>query len=151
MRTLILTGPDSEDQRAVSRALKQAFTARGDSCLVASALALLGQHVPLSQARAMEQEALPTPRGFAFLSAGSAFLREHKRRSLVYEINAKFLEEVRQKFPGDEELVKRVSIIGEKGEKFVRMAHLACIGSHAINGVAALHSELLKTHVLKDF
>ena len=92
MRTLILAGPDSEDQRAVSRALKQAFTARGDSCLVAGALALLGQHVPLSQARAMEQEALLTPRGFAFLSAGSSFLREHKRRSLVYEVNAKYAE-----------------------------------------------------------
>ena len=92
MRTLILTGPESEDQKAISRALKQAFTARGDSCLVAGALALLGQHVPLSQARAMEQEALPTPRAFAFLSAGSAFLREHKRRSLVYEINAKYAE-----------------------------------------------------------
>ena len=92
MRTLILTGPDSEDQRAVSRALKQAFTARGDSCLVAGALALLGQHVPLSQARAMEQEALPTPRGFAFLSAGSAFLREHKRKSMVYEVNLRYAE-----------------------------------------------------------
>jgi processive 1,2-diacylglycerol beta-glucosyltransferase len=92
MRTLILTGPESEDQKAVSRALKQAFTARGDSCLVVGALALLGQHVAFSQARAMEQEALLTPRAFAFLSAGSAFLRANKRKSLVYEVNAKYAE-----------------------------------------------------------
>jgi len=92
MRTLILTGPESEDQKAISRALKQAFTARGDSCLVAGALALLGQHVPLSQARAMQHDALNTPRAFAFLSADSTFLREHKRKSLVYEVNAKYAE-----------------------------------------------------------
>lgn len=70
---------------------------------------------------------------------------------IIYEINTQFLAEVRQKFPGDEELLGRVSIIGENGEKQVRMAHLACVGSHAINGVAALHSALLKSHVLKDF
>ncbi|MEA4915102.1 MAG: hypothetical protein VB061_11070 [Christensenella sp.] len=92
MRTLILTGPDNDDQRAVSRALKLAFFERGDSCLVVDALALLGQHIPLSQARAMEQTALCTPRGFAFLSAGNAFLRTHKRKSLVYEINARYAE-----------------------------------------------------------
>ena len=90
MRTLVLTGPENDDQRAVSRALKLAFSERGDSCLVVGALALLGQHIPLSQTRAMELTALPTPRGFAFLSAGSAFLREHKRKSLVYEINARY-------------------------------------------------------------
>ncbi len=55
------------------------------------------------------------------------------------------------KFPGDEGRVRRLSLINEEGEKFVRMAHLAALGSHAINGVAALHTELLKTHVLSDF
>ena len=92
MRTLILTGPESEDQKAISRALKQAFTARGDSCLVVGALALLGQHVPLSQARAMQHDALNTPRAFAFLSADSTFLREYKRKSLVYEVNTIYAE-----------------------------------------------------------
>lgn len=90
MRTLILTGPENDDQRAVSRALKLAFSARTDSCLIVGAHTLLGQHAPLSQMRAMEQEALPTPRAFAFLSAGSSFIRTHKRKSLVYEVNARY-------------------------------------------------------------
>ena len=92
MRTLILTGPENDDQRAVSRALKLAFSARADSCLVVGALALLGQHAPLSQTRAMEQTALSTPRAFSFLSAGSSFIRTHKRKSLVYEVNARYAE-----------------------------------------------------------
>jgi glycogen phosphorylase len=54
-------------------------------------------------------------------------------------------------FPGDEDRLRRMSLIGEDGGKSVRMAHLATVGSHAINGVAALHSELLKESVLKDF
>ncbi len=70
---------------------------------------------------------------------------------LIYEINERFLEEVRAKFPGDEDRVGRMSLIGEDGGKCVRMAHLATVGSHAVNGVAALHSELLKASVLKDF
>jgi len=70
---------------------------------------------------------------------------------IVYEINAHFLEEVRMRFLGDEARIARMSIIDESGERYVRMAHLACVGSHAINGVAALHSELLKSDVLKDF
>ncbi len=70
---------------------------------------------------------------------------------LIYEINERFLEEVRAKFPGDEERVSRMSLIGEEGGKSVRMAHLATVGSHAVNGVAALHSDLLKASVLKDF
>ena len=70
---------------------------------------------------------------------------------IVFEINRRFLEEVRQQFPGDEELVRRLSIIDETGQRSVRMAHLACVGSHAINGVAALHTELLRETVLKDF
>ena len=70
---------------------------------------------------------------------------------IIYEINRRFLDEVRAKFPGDEDRLRRMSIIGEDGGKSVRMAHLATVGSHAINGVAALHSELLKESVLKDF
>ena len=70
---------------------------------------------------------------------------------IIYEINAHFLEEVRIRFLGDEERIVRMSLIDETGERYVRMAHLACAGSHAINGVAALHSELLKRDVLKDF
>jgi starch phosphorylase len=70
---------------------------------------------------------------------------------IIYEINAHFLEEVRIRFLGDDARIVRMSIIDETGERYVRMAHLACVGSHAINGVAALHSELLKSDVLKDF
>ena len=77
------------------------------------------------------------------------FLPRHLE--IIYEINHRFLDEVRARFPGDEERVKRMSLIGEEGEKSVRMAHLATVGSHAINGVAALHSELLTSSVLKDF
>jgi starch phosphorylase len=70
---------------------------------------------------------------------------------IIYEINRRFLDEVRMRYPGDEARVARLSIIDETGEKYVRMAHLASVGSHAINGVAALHSELLKETVLRDF
>jgi starch phosphorylase len=70
---------------------------------------------------------------------------------LIYEINARFLDLVRIRFLGDEERLARLSLIDERGERYVRMANLACAGSHAINGVAALHSELLKSDVLSDF
>ncbi len=70
---------------------------------------------------------------------------------IIYEINAHFLEEVRIRFLGDEARISRMSLIDESGERYVRMAHLACVGSHAINGVADLHSELLKRDVLADF
>ncbi|MGD9619537.1 MAG: glycogen/starch/alpha-glucan phosphorylase [Mycolicibacterium sp.] len=77
------------------------------------------------------------------------FLPRHLE--IIYEINGRFLDEVRARFPGDEDRVRRMSLIDESGEKRIRMAHLATVGSHAINGVAALHSELLKTTVLQDF
>jgi len=70
---------------------------------------------------------------------------------IVYEINRRFLDEVRLRYPDDDARVGRLSLIDEGGEKAVRMANLACVGSHAINGVAALHSELLKRDVLRDF
>lgn len=70
---------------------------------------------------------------------------------IIYEINRRFLDEVRIQFPNDGDRVRRVSLIDDSGERFVRMAHLACVGSQAINGVAALHTELLKNNVLRDF
>jgi starch phosphorylase len=70
---------------------------------------------------------------------------------IIDEINRRHIEDVRRKFPGDEERVRRLSLINEDGEKFVRMAHLAAVGSHAINGVAGLHTNLLKTSVMGDF
>jgi glycogen phosphorylase len=70
---------------------------------------------------------------------------------IIYEINRRFLDEVRARFPGDEERVRRMSLIGEDGERCVRMAHLATVASHHINGVAALHSRLLRETVLRDF
>jgi starch phosphorylase len=82
-----------------------------------------------------------------------AMLQELLPRHLeiVYEINARFLSEVRARFPGDEARVARMSLIGEEGGRHLRMAHLATVGSHAVNGVAALHTELLKSSVLRDF
>jgi starch phosphorylase len=70
---------------------------------------------------------------------------------IIYEINRRFVDEIRVRYPGDEGKVQRLSLIDEGGERYVRMANLACVGSHAINGVAALHSELLKSTILKDF
>ncbi|MFY9745765.1 MAG: glycogen/starch/alpha-glucan phosphorylase [Acidobacteriaceae bacterium] len=70
---------------------------------------------------------------------------------IIVEINRRHLESVRAQFPGDEERVRRLSLLNESNGGFVRMAHLAALGSHAINGVAELHTELLKTNVLRDF
>jgi glycogen phosphorylase len=70
---------------------------------------------------------------------------------IIYEINSRFLQLVRDRFPHDEARVARMSIIEEAGEKFVRMAYLACVGSKHINGVAELHTQLLKNELLRDF
>ena len=70
---------------------------------------------------------------------------------IIYEINQRFLDKVRIKFPKDLSKLSNLSLIDESGEKFVRMANLACVGSHHINGVAELHSDLLKETVLRDF
>ncbi len=70
---------------------------------------------------------------------------------IIYEINLQFITMVNHMFPGDTELVRRVSIIDETHGRRVRMAHLAVVGSHTVNGVAALHSELLKTTLFADF
>jgi starch phosphorylase len=70
---------------------------------------------------------------------------------IIFEINHRFLDEVRVKYPLDEERLSRLSLVDEAGPKYVRMAHLATVGSRAVNGVAELHTELLKQTVLRDF
>lgn len=70
---------------------------------------------------------------------------------IIYEINDRFLKEVALQYPGDVERLRRMSIIEEGSPKKVRMAHLAVAGSFSVNGVSALHTDLLKTHVLRDF
>ena len=70
---------------------------------------------------------------------------------IIYELNHRFLEDIRVWFPEEEDLVSDLSIIEEGDDKKVRMANLACVGSHAINGVAALHTSLLKKDTLKHF
>ena len=70
---------------------------------------------------------------------------------IIFEINRRFLDEVRLRYPLDDARIARLSLIQEGGDKRVRMANLATVGSHAVNGVAALHSQLLQKTVLKDF
>lgn len=70
---------------------------------------------------------------------------------IMFYINYLFLEEVKKKFPGDHARLGRMSIVEEHGEKKINMAHLAIIGSHAINGVAAIHSEIIRQNTFKDF
>ncbi|MGL4860720.1 MAG: glycogen/starch/alpha-glucan phosphorylase [Enterobacteriaceae bacterium] len=70
---------------------------------------------------------------------------------LIYEINYRFLQQVEQLYPEEPQLAGRVSLIEEGGEKRIRMAYLAIIGSHKVNGVARLHSELIKKHLVPDF
>lgn len=70
---------------------------------------------------------------------------------IIYRINHEFLQMVNHRFPGDTDLLRRVSIIDEEHGRRVRMAYLAIIGSHKVNGVAALHSELLKATLFADF
>ena len=69
---------------------------------------------------------------------------------IIYEINRRLLDSVRTRFPGDDARVQRVSLIDEDFPKHVRMAHLAVVGSHSTNGVAALHSQLLRATTLRD-
>jgi len=74
-----------------------------------------------------------------------------RHMEIIFEINARFLDEVRMRYLGDEQKLAALSIIDESNGRSVRMAHLATVGSHAINGVSALHTELLKSNVLRDF
>jgi glycogen phosphorylase len=69
---------------------------------------------------------------------------------IIYEINRRFLDDVRARFPGDNDRVARVSLIAEGPERRVRMANLAIVGTHSTNGVAEIHSRLLRTTVVKD-
>jgi starch phosphorylase len=71
--------------------------------------------------------------------------------SIIYEINRRFLDQVRGRFGDDPARLRRMSLIEEDGERRVRMATLAVVGSHSVNGVAALHTEILKTDVFRDF
>jgi starch phosphorylase len=70
---------------------------------------------------------------------------------IIYQINEQFLTEVQRRFPDDQQRLKRVSIIEEGPEKKVRMAHLSIVGSHAVNGVSRLHTEILEKEVFRDF
>ena len=74
-----------------------------------------------------------------------------RQLEIIYEINRRFLDGVRRRYPGDDARVQRVSLIEEQPTRRVCMAHLAVVGSHSTNGVAAIHSDLLRTRVLRDF
>ena len=69
---------------------------------------------------------------------------------IIYEINRRLIDEVRRRFPGDEERIRRISLVEEDPERKIRMANLAIVGSHSTNGVAAIHSKLLRTMTVKD-
>src|SRR5579864_5433219 len=67
-----------------------------------------------------------------------------RQLEIIYEINRRFLSDVRRRFPGDEERVRRISLVEEGSGKKIRMAHVAVVGSHSTNGVAEIHSDLLR-------
>jgi len=73
-----------------------------------------------------------------------------RQLEIIYEINRRFLDEVRSRFPGDDGRLARVSLIEEDSGRKIRMANLAIVGTHSTNGVAAIHSELLRTTTVKD-
>ncbi len=74
-----------------------------------------------------------------------------RQLELIYEVNRRFLDEVAARYPGDAGRVARMSLVEEGANRRIRMANLAIVGSHSTNGVAAIHSELLRTHTVKDF
>ena len=74
-----------------------------------------------------------------------------RQLEIIYEINRRLLEDVRKRFPGDEGRVERMSLVEDGAERKIRMANLAIVGSHSTNGVAAVHSKLLRTSTVKDF
>jgi glycogen phosphorylase len=78
-----------------------------------------------------------------------ALLPRHAQ--IIYEINHRFLEYVAEEFPGDVGKLQRMSLIEESNPKKIRMAHLACVGSHSINGVAAIHTQIIKDRIFPDF
>ena len=70
---------------------------------------------------------------------------------IIYEINERFLEEAEKRFPNDPARLERMSLVEEHWERKIRMAHLAIVGSHSVNGVAALHTEILKARIFPDY
>src|SRR5262249_9286282 len=70
---------------------------------------------------------------------------------IIYEINRRLLDDVRARYPFDEDRPRRMSLIEEVPSRRVRMAHLAVVGTHSTNGVSEIHSDLLRSHVLRDF
>ena len=74
-----------------------------------------------------------------------------RHTQIIFEINRRFLEMVKKQYPGDGARLERMSLLEQDGERKVRMAHLAVVGSHSVNGVAELHTHLLKTKVMRDF
>ncbi|CAH8637577.1 unnamed protein product [Heterobilharzia americana] len=81
-------------------------------------------------------------------------LLEHilpRHLEIIYQINAEFLDIVRVAWPGDNDRIRRMSLVEEEGEKRINMAYLCIVGSHTVNGVAAIHSHLLKTQTFRDF
>ena len=74
-----------------------------------------------------------------------------RQLEIIYEINQRLMEDVRKRFPGDEGRVERMSLVEDGAEPKIRMANLAIVGSHSTNGVAAVHSKLLRTTTVKDF
>jgi starch phosphorylase len=70
---------------------------------------------------------------------------------IIYEINQRFLQQVMHSFPGDVDLLRRLSLIDENNGRRIRMSHLAFVGSHTVNGVAALHTELMRRTIFADF
>ena len=70
---------------------------------------------------------------------------------IIYEINFRFLEDVRHRYPGDTDILRRLSIVDEEGGRRLRMAHLAIVGSHKVNGVSRIHTELMKQTIFADF
>ena len=74
-----------------------------------------------------------------------------RHMQIIYEINHRFMRDVMHRFPGDMDVLRRMSIINEEGERSIRMAHLAFVGSHKVNGVSALHTHLMRTTIFADF
>jgi len=74
-----------------------------------------------------------------------------RHMQIIYEINHRFLEQAAERFPDDGDRLRRMSLIAEDNGRRVRMAHLAIVGSHAVNGVSALHSDILRKSVFRDF
>ena len=70
---------------------------------------------------------------------------------IIYEINGRFLQEISALYPGDIKKLQRMSLIEESGERYVRMANLCLVGTSSVNGVAQLHTEILKNTLFKDF